>query len=572
MSFKLVLPYFKEHFVKIISGILILLTVDFFQLLIPYLTKKAIDVITYNKNDFNSVLKVGLIIVLSGFLITFLRYWWRVFLIGTSRHIEKGIRDSLFFNIMNFKVGFFDQVKTGDIMARATSDLAHIRMAFGVGIIAFTDAVLLGSATIGIMFYLNPKLAGLALIPMPFIALSTRVLGKKMHDYHTDAQKSFSDLMENMRESFLGIRIIRVFNFEKFINKKVDSYSLDYFEKSLKRAVILSAIKPLMIFFLNLSLFIILFYGGFLVMEGKITSGDLVAFIQYLSLLAWPVMALGWMTNLMQRGIASLKRIEDILNLGESVFEEEARSEEIKKVEEISCENLWFSYENEEYVLKNINFSLKKGEMLGITGPPGSGKSTLAAIISGLYEPLKGSVKLNGKDLRTIKIKNLRQKITFMPQESFIFSGELKENIVLGQNYDLERLKNSIKLSCLESDLENMPQGLDSIVGERGTALSGGQKQRTAIARALYNPGDIIIFDDPISQVDSNTARFLIENLKSLSEDKILIVISNRISAILNAEKIMVLKNYEAENIGSHEYLLENNRFYKKSSKIQGVL
>jgi ATP-binding cassette subfamily B protein len=571
MSFKLVLPYFKEHFLKIASGIVILLTVDFFQLLIPYLTKKAIDVITYNKNDFNSVLKFGIIIVVSGLLITFLRYWWRIFLIGTSRHIEKGIRDSIFFNVMNFKAGFFDQTKTGDIMARATSDITHVRMAFGIGITAFTDAILLGGATIGIMFYLNFKLALLALVPMPFIALSTKILGKKMHDYHSDAQKSFSDLMENMRESFLGIRIIRVFNFEKFINKKIDSYSLDYFEKSLKRAVITSAIRPLMILFLNLSLLIILFYGGFLVMEEKITSGDLVAFIQYLSLLAWPVMALGWMTNLMQRGISSLKRIEEILNSGKSVYEKENRKEVIEKVENIRCENLMFSYEKNKFVLKNISFKLKKGEVLGITGPPGSGKSTLASIISGLYEPLSGKIEINGKDLKTIKIENLREKISYMPQESFIFSGTLKDNIILGQKYDKEKLENSLKISCLESDIENMPDGLDTIVGERGVTLSGGQKQRTALARAFYKSGDIIVLDDPISQVDSNTARSLLENLKILCETKILIIISNRISAILNADKILVMENSEIKNSGSHEELIKESRFYKKSCQIQGL-
>jgi ATP-binding cassette subfamily B protein len=569
MSYKLVLPYFKKNKYKVAAGISFLLVVDFFQLLIPYFIKKSIDVITQNNQDFSIVLKYGVLIILSGVVITFLRYWWRVFLIGTSRYIEKGIRQSLFEHVMNLDLRFFDKIKTGDIMAHATSDINHIRMAFGIGVVAFTDAVLLGTATVIIMFYFNYKLAFLALIPMPFIVGVTKVLGRKMHDYHTDAQSAFSVLTENIRESFLGIRIIKVFNFEKLVNNKIDYYSSDYFNKSLKRAVITSAIRPLMILFLNISLFIITFYGGMLVIKGEITPGDLVAFIQYLSLLAWPVIALGWMTNLVQRGAASLKRLNNILTAKPEVYETENPELLSDKIETIEYENVFFSYKKSKSCLDNISFTVKKGEFIGFTGSPGSGKSTLLSTVPRLYDLDSGQILINKTDIKNISLTDLRNKIAYMPQEAFLFSGTIKENILLGEKEDDEKIKKVIKASCLDETIENLPAGLNTFTGERGVSLSGGQKQRIALARILYNEKEVIVLDDPVSQVDTDTALNIIKNLIDITRDKILIIASHRISAVSGAEKIFVLENGKIEDYGTHEYLVENNIFYKTSCNIQ---
>ncbi|MGM0417970.1 MAG: ABC transporter ATP-binding protein [Thermodesulfobacteriota bacterium] len=569
MSYKLVLPYFKKNKYKVAAGISFLLVVDFFQLLIPYFIKKSIDVITQNNGDFQIVVKYGAMIILSGIVITFLRYWWRVFLIGTSRYIEKGIRQSLFEHVMNLDLRFFDRIKTGDIMAHATSDINHIRMAFGIGVVAFTDAVLLGTATVIIMFYFNFKLAFLALIPMPFIVAVTRVLGRKMHDYHTDAQSAFSVLTENIRESFFGIRIIKVFNFEKLVNKKIDYYSSDYFRKSLKRAIITSAIRPLMILFLNISLFIITFYGGMLVIKGEITPGDLVAFIQYLSLLAWPVIALGWMTNLVQRGAASLKRLNNILTAKPDVYETKNPEFLNNKIETIEYENVSFSYKKSKTCLNHISFTVKKGEFIGFTGRPGSGKSTLLSTVPRLYDPDSGQILINKTDIKNISLKDLRNKIAYMPQEAFLFSGTIKENILLGETEDEEKIKKVIKASCLDETIKNMPAGLNTFTGERGVSLSGGQKQRIALARTLYNEKEIIVLDDPVSQVDTDTALNIIKNLIDITHNKILIIASHRISAVSGAEKIFVMENGRIEDYGNHEYLVKNNIFYKTSCNIQ---
>lgn len=568
MSVKLIYPYLKTHKYKIVMGIFLLLVVDFFQLLIPFVLKKAIDVITYNVNDYQQIIKYGAFIIGSGIFITILRYWWRILLIGTSRHIEKGIRQELFYHILNLDNIFFDKTKTGDIMTHATSDITHIRMAFGIGVVAFTDAVLLGSATIMMMLYLNCKLTLLSLIPMPFIIFITRVLGRKMHDYHNDAQTCFSDLTESIRESFFGIRIIKVFNFEDVINKRVINLSENYYKKSLKRAFVTSVIRPLMILFLNASLFIITFYGGWLVIEGTITAGDLVAFIQYLSLLAWPMIALGWMTNLLQRGLASLKRINNIIETKPKV-ENKPNSLFIDDIREIKFENVDFSYEKNKEVLKNIDLEIKKGSFVGITGPPGSGKSSLISLILRRYDPNFGQITVNGNSLKNINLSSLRSHIAYMPQESFLFTGTLRENILLGQKEDKDFLEKVIFHAGLESTIANMPMGINTVVGERGLTLSGGQKQRMALARTLYLKKPVVILDDPVSQLDTDTAKDIISRLKSKSDLRTLIIVSHRISSIASADKIVIMKNHEIDDFGAHEYLMENNLFYKNLYEIQ---
>lgn len=569
MSFKLVYPYFKENRLKIGLGISYLLMVDIFLLIIPLIIKKSIDIITYEDPDLTKVGIYSSIIIICGLLITFFRYFWRVYLIGASRYVERGLRDKLFSHVISLDSSFFDKVRTGDIMAHATSDLTHIRMAFGMGLVAFTDAVLLGSATISIMFYMNYKLTLLALLPLPAIAVITKVLGKKMHDYHTTAQESFSKLTENVRESFFGIRIIKVFNFEDYIIDKSGSSFKDYYVKNLKRAAVTSIIKPLMVLFLNLSLFIIIFYGGYLVMIGSISAGDLVAFMQYLGLLAWPVIALGWMTNLMQRGLASLKRIDLLLN--EKALVQECLSPvSLDRFEKkIEFRDLSFSYSGMKKALDGISLDINKNEIVGITGPPGSGKSSLVSLIPRLYDPIKGCVLIDELNLKKISLESLRNKIAFMSQESFLFSGTLKENILMGRDYDKSRLYKVIEITNLDHAIENMKDGLETIVGERGITLSGGQKQRICLARTLYTKKDIVILDDPISQIDSDTASSIMENLKKEFNDKTILIVSHRISVISGADKIVVMNDNKIADVGSHFYLMDKNPFYKQSYEIQ---
>ena len=579
---KLLLPYFKKNFRKIALGILCMLIVDGVQLIIPALVKQVVDMLA-NGGPHNSsaLLTLSLIIILLGILMTALRYWWRILLMGSARNVEKGVRKQLFAHILTLDQSYYNKIKTGDIMAHATSDINHVRMAFGFGLIALTDALLLGSATIGIMLYLNVKLTLYALIPMPFLIIITRFLGKKMHSFHGTAQESFSSLTEIVRESFFGIRIIKVFNFNEIIIHKVQQFSRDYFKKNLKRAYLAAIIKPFMFFVFNLSTGIILFYGGYLVMEKALSPGELVAFIQYLSILAWPMIAFGWVTNLVQRGLASLKRINALLDARPDVCNSlnpvqlninQCKPQDKKPDKNqsmIKFKNVDFSYTRQDYVLKKITLEIKHGTSTGITGPPGSGKTSFLGLITRLYNCTKGNIYIDNNDINNIDLASLRDNIAYVPQESFLFSGTIRENIIMGKDIPQNRLDQILQACMLEKTISSMPKRLDTIVGERGVTLSGGQKQRIALARTLIQRKPIIILDDPVSQMDTETASEVIKNINIVKHDATLIIVSHRIAALTPCDKIYILNNGNIEDAGTHENLIKQSLFYKNAYTVQ---
>jgi len=546
-----------------------MIIVDAMQLVIPQIVKHAIDTLSSASFDNKTLVFQCAFILFLGLVMAGLRYGWRNLLMGSARNVEKGIRGDLFKHILTLDMAYLDKVKTGDIMTHATSDINHIRMAFGFGLIALVDTILLGGATIAIMLWTNPKLTALAMIPMPFLILATRILGKKMYAFHKTAQESFSQLTELVRESFFGIRIIKVFNFESIISDKVEKASTDYFKKNLKRAFVTALIKPLLIFFLNLSTLVVIFYGGFLVMKQVITPGELVAFLQYLGILAWPVIAIGWMTNLFQRGMASLKRINTLLDSMPEVSSPEHPNTLSKIKGNIVFENVSFAYDKDKTILSNINLKIPQRSSIGISGPPGSGKTSLIQLVPRLYNTTAGKILIDGLDVNTLDLNFLRQHIALMPQESFLFSGTIRENILLGKKVDKETLDQIIQVCCLKDTIEKMPEGLDTIVGERGITLSGGQKQRIALARTLMLKKPIIILDDPISQMDTHTASKVISQLNRINLNATFIIISHRISALASCDTIFILKNGRINHFGTHEQLIQRNRFYKKSFQVQ---
>ncbi|MCP3899977.1 MAG: ABC transporter ATP-binding protein [Desulfobacteraceae bacterium] len=570
---KLILPYFKKNLWKIVLGILCMLVVDSVQLIIPAIVKKAVDMLANNSHNSFFLIKASLAIVALGILMTSLRYWWRILLMGSARDVEKGIREQLFSHLLTLDQSYYDKIKTGDIMAHATSDINHIRMAFGFGLIALTDILLLGIATITIMLYLNVKLTLLALIPMPFLIIVTKILGSKMHAFHKTAQESYSSLTEIVRESFFGIRVIKVFNFEDFVSQKVENFSKDYFGKNIKRAFLAAILKPFMLFIFNLSTGIVLFYGGYLVMKKALSPGELVAFIQYISILAWPMIAFGWLINLMQRGLASLKRVNALLNAKPDVCNSltpiKIDSLDDKNQNTVELENVDFSYNKQDYVLKNISLKIKSGTSAGITGHPGSGKTSLMQLIIRLYNCTSGNIFINNNDISNIDLKSLRNNIAYAPQESFLFSGTIKENIVMGKSISNERLNKILQTCLLEETIVSMPSGVDTIVGERGVTLSGGQKQRIALARTFIERKSIIILDDPISQLDTDTASKVIKNINILKNDATLIIVSHRIAALTPCDNIYILNNGNIEDAGTHENLLKQSLFYKNAYTVQ---
>jgi ATP-binding cassette subfamily B protein len=565
----LIYPYFKKNALKIAVGIVCMILVDLAQLVIPQIIKQAIDTLNNATFDQSQLVSQCLYIVLLGLGMALLRYCWRNLLMGSARDVEKGIRDDLFKHVLKMDMAYYDRVKTGDIMAHATSDINHVRMAFGFGLIALVDTILLGGTALAIMFWTHPQLTALAMIPMPFLIFMTRTLGRKMHLFHTTAQESFSKLTEIVRESFFGIRIIKVFNFETIIAGKVTGASRDYFKKNLKRAVITALLRPLLALFFNLSTLVVLFYGGYLVMEQSLTAGELVAFLQYLGLLAWPVIAIGWMTNLYQRGMASLKRINALLDAVPAVASPPEPANPEKIYGNIRFEQVAYAYGKGRPVLANIDLDIPRGSKIGLSGPPDSGKTSLVQLIPRLYNPDKGHIRLDGTRLETLDLDFLRSQVALMPQESFLFSGTIRENILMGRTLPEAVLERILRVCCLEQTLATMDQGLETLVGERGITLSGGQKQRIALARTLIIEKPIIILDDPISQMDTDTASKVMARLGRMNLAATLIIISHRISALAFCDRIYILKDGKIDHSGSHAELIEQDHFYRESYQVQ---
>ena len=557
---RLIYPYFRKNLFKIFAGILCMILVNIIQLSIPQIVKRTIDSIFNPDFEYNFLVFQALFIVVAGFFMAVFRYGWRNLLMSSARDLEKGIRDKLYNHILNLDMTFLDKTRTGDIMTHAVSDINHVRMAFGFGLIVIVDTIMLGGATLVIMWWTNPKLTFFAMLPMPFLIIMTKALGAKMNTFHNKAQESYSTIVEMLRESFSGIRIIRVYNLENLIIDKVNKVSKNYFEKNFNRAFITALFRPLLVCFLNLSTLVVVFYGGSLVIKQSITSGELVAFFQYLGIIAWPVIAIGWMTNLYQKGMVSLKRINVLLNTKSAItsFANDIEISDFKG--DINFENISFSYNNETSILSDINLKISGSKWTGISGHPGSGKTSLIQLIPRLYNQSKGKILVDNTNIENVNLERLRQNIALMPQEPFIFSGTIRENILMGHAVGLKRLEEVIFLCCLESMLKQ--NGLDTIVGERGVTLSGGQKQRIALARTLLIEKPIIILDDPISHIDTETASKIIKNLKTI--DSTFIIISHRISLLISCDKTYIFHKGEIQDCGTHEELLQKNLFYEK--------
>jgi ATP-binding cassette subfamily B multidrug efflux pump len=572
----LIKPYFAENRFKIVFGLLSLIIVDMLQLFIPRIIKWTVDGLTRFQIDIGQLLVYAIYMALIAMLIGAFRYAWRRCLLGTSRRVEEGLRNRLFAHIQTLSASYFDRTSTGDLMAHATNDIQQIRMATGMGMVALNDAIVLGAAAIGFMLYINVTLTLFVLIPMPLITISARFFSKKMHERYQMVQAAFSDLTETIRERFAGIRIIKAHNRKEREAARVKAASTKYVKQNLRLVKIVGSFFPMMLLFTNLSLAIVLYLGGRQTIELTITPGDFVAFISYLGLLTWPMMALGWVTNLIQRGRASLDRINRILQTVPDIKMQKNAISVNRFEGRIVFENVGFSYRQNGReampVLSGINLKVEPGTVLGIVGPPGSGKTTLLSLIPRLYDVSGGHVLLDGKDVRSLRIDSLRSHIAFMPQEPFLFAGTIRDNITFGNPLiGDDELENVTKKAAVYDTICSFPAGFETIVGEKGVVLSGGQKQRIALARCLLPEATGLILDDPISQVDLETGTAIINSLKSIIGHKTIIVVSHRISAVSFADQIITLDQGRIIEQGSHNDLLAKNQYYAKTFQLQEI-
>jgi len=572
-SVKLIKPYFVENRFIIVFGILCLTAVDFLQLFIPRVIKWAVDDLTALRFDVRNLIVYALYILGIAIMMALLRYVWRRCLIGTSRRVEEGLRNTLFGHIQTLSASYFQKTKTGDLMAHATNDIQHIRMATGMGIVALTDAVVLGTAAIGFMAYINIELTLYVLIPMPLIVFGTRVFTRKMHRLYQEVQASFADLTEVVRERFAGIRIIKAYNRERDATDKLETISRNYVGKNLGLVKITGSFFPMMMLFSNLSLAIVLFLGGRQTIYTTITTGDFVAFISYLGLLTWPMMALGWVVNLIQRGTASLDRINKILETRSEINDIPDAVSMKTAGNMIVFDNVTFSYGPDTApVLDGIDLTVSYGQSLGIVGPPGSGKTTLLSLIPRIFDTSQGRILIGNTDIRNMQISDLRSQISFMPQEPFLFAGTIRENIAFGDRQVVTTvLMKAVDDANLTATIQSFPNECETVVGEKGVILSGGQKQRIALARSLLQETPILILDDPVSQVDMETGSAIITTIRAVAGQRTVFIVSHRISAVQHADTIIVLNNGRIVESGTHEKLLEQNQYYAQTFRLQEI-
>jgi len=568
----LITPYFKAHGRTIAIGLAALILVDLLQLMIPRVVKWAVDDLTLLVADGATLLRHAAAIAGMALLIGVCRYIWRRCLLGTARFLEADLRNRLLGHLQTLSAGFFDHTKTGDLMAHATNDIQQIRMAAGLGLVALNDAIVLGAAAIGFMLYIHVELTLYVLIPMPLVVLSARLLGRRMHIRYQGVQAAFADLTETVRERCAGMRLIKAHNEEAAARAAVAGVSQAYVDQNMRLVGVTGLFFPLMMMLTNLSLAAVLFFGGRKTILTEITTGDFVAFISYLNLLSWPMMALGWVTNLIQRGGASLERIKRILDQKPEI-QAPADPRPLPAVEgRIVFERVSFSHDGPQGrpVLRGVDLSIAPGQILGVVGPPGSGKSALLSLVPRLYDPCAGRITLDGIDLRDLAPADLRRRVAYVPQEPFLFSGTVGDNILFGcPEHCRSRIDRALAEAALTETIAALPAGMDTRVGEKGVLLSGGQKQRIALARALLVDAPIVLLDDPISQVDTATAAVIVAAIRRMAGRKTVIVASHRLAAVRFADAIVSLSEGRVVEHGVHESLVAAQGYYAQVHRLQ---
>ncbi len=557
-----------RHRRSIAAGIVALILVDGLQLIIPQILRKLIDGLAAGTAQADLIWKMGLSVVAIAIGIAFCRFFWRVFIVGSSMRLERDLRAEFYSHLQKLPAQYYDNTRVGDIMAHATNDINAVRMAAGMATIASFDAIFMSAASIVMLLLIDVRLTLITMIPLPLIALMMTKFGGVLHDRFEAVQKAFSGLSEKAQESLSGIRVVKAYGDEVSERKLFADRARSCVDENVRLTRIWGFMQPLVMGLAMMSSALLLLVGGRSVIGGSISLGQFVAFSSYLAMLTWPMMAIGWVVNLLQRGAASMGRLERIMNTEPAITDGPVQGEPSPAIE---VRNLHFTYPGTDTeVLSGISFQLPASSTLGIVGRTGSGKTTLVELLMRLYDPPEGTVLIGGTDVRKLRLSDLRGLFGYVPQETFLFALSIAENIAFGAG-DLpeSRVRRLADIAGIAGEIEGFPQGFQTMVGERGVTLSGGQKQRVAIARALAVNPRILVLDDSLSAVDTETESAILEKLQGEIAGLTNVMIAHRISTVQNADLILVLDRGRLVEKGTHSQLLEKDGYYAELYRMQ---
>ena len=571
-------PYLRKYRSTFWIGALCVLCNNGVWILFPLVIRRAIDDLNQGVTRHKLLTYSALLLAVAGVKAIF-QFLTRWILIGVSREIEFDLRNDLFTHLERLSYSYYQRTRTGDIMARMTNDLNAVRMLVGPGIMYTANTVVFTAGALVFMLSISPKLTIFAFAPLPIVSIVVQYFGRKIHERFERIQAMFSDISARAQENFSGARIIRAYVQEEAEIDLFERENEEYIGRSLKLVRLMGMLWPTLTTLLGVAIVIVLWVGGNEVIHHRITVGSFVAFNTYMVQLTWPVIALGWVINIFQRGTASTLRIESILAEPLEITDAgvPASGAPTNIAGEIEFRNLSFHYgqtlqatergsgrqHGDEDVLRNVNLRIPAGTSLAIVGPTGSGKSTLVSLIPRIYDASPGSVLIDGRPIREFPLELLRKNIGFVPQETFLFSDSIRENIAFGaQNATDPDVRRVAEAASIASDIVSFPEGYNTLVGERGLTLSGGQKQRTAIARALIRNPRILVLDDALSSVDTQTEDRILNHLREIMQGRTTIFISHRVSTVRNADRIAVLHDGQIVEYGTHDELIDRNGYY----------
>ncbi len=562
--FSLLLKY-KYSF---LAGLLALSLVDICQLSIPLIIQKVVDALTLEGAGVGDISKYGLILLFIAVAMSVFRFFWRYFIMGAARRIEQSLRNEFFSHLQSLHFDFFSQRKVGDLMAHTVNDIETLKFACGLGVLIAYDGIFLLVFIFGAMLYISPQLTLYAFIPFPILGFLILKFGRMIERRFQKVQDAFSGLTESARASISGIKVVKAYVREGEEVKDFESSSAAYLDRNLRLIKIWGVYQPVITYLAALATVIFLWLGGIDTITLNITLGDFAAVLLYLTMLAWPMMAMGWAVDIIKRGNASLNRINDIL-LVTPPSPAEPGTVDLKIEGTIELKDLSFSYDGRK-ALKNVSLRIPAGTAVGFTGATGSGKSTIFQLLTRVEEPPENTMFVDGVDVRKIKRDSLREGLVYVPQETTVFSGTVRDNIsFMNPGLTESDVENAARVAEIYDEIMDFPGGFDARVGERGLSLSGGQRQRIALARAVLLKPGVLILDDVFSSLDLKTESMVLRNLRKEMKGRTLIAISSRVPSISGFDSIAVFDNGRLVEYGSHGELMSKNGIYAGLYKIQ---